>query len=182
MRLTEYDYSSDGLYFVTICVYQKECCLGRVTETGVDLSEKGKLAQRYWQEIAIQFSHTFLGEFVIMPNHIHGIIGIDNHSRDMIYHISKNKSTSDYHNTTARKGGITGQHNPMLSNHSLGKIIRWYKGRCTYEIKKQLQAPFQWQSGYYEHIIRNQQALINIENYIISNPANWHKDNNNPNP
>jgi putative transposase len=196
LRLKGYNYSSDGLYFVTICVHRNACCLGRVTENGIHLSAEGKLAEQYWQAIPSQFNHVFLGESIIMPNHIHGIIGIHKpSSSDVIHHVADNAQAPDQvihyvaantqtpdHHATSKPGGITGKHNPMLSNHSLGKIIRWYKGRCTYEIQKQLQVSFQWQSGYYEHIIRTRQALINIENYIIANPANWYKDKNNLHP
>ncbi len=88
------------------------------------------------------------------------------HGRDAINRVS----------TT--NGGITGEHNPMGKN-TLGEIIRWYKGRSTFEIRK-IYPDFQWQSRFYDHIIRTEESLYNIRNYIISNPGMWGKDRNNP--
>jgi len=78
-------------------------------------------------------------------------------------------------------GGITGKHNPMLTRNSLSKIIRWYKGRCTYEFGKMGYGNwFAWQPRFYDHIIRNSEELHKIRNYIRNNPLNWNADKNNP--
>jgi len=105
-----------------------------------------------------------------MPNHIHGIVIIENqHCRDAINGVSTDS------------GGITRAHNPMLSENSLSKIIRWYKGRCTFEVNKiQNTIHFAWQPRFYDHIIRNEKLLQKIREYIHNNPLKWGIDENNP--
>ncbi|PMB39433.1 hypothetical protein CEN47_04975, partial [Fischerella thermalis CCMEE 5319] len=77
------------------------------------------------------------------------------------------------------RGGVTGLFNPMLSKNSLSKIIRWYKGRCTFEIN-QIYQGFGWQERFHDHIIRDQFALDRIRKYIINNPINWERDREQP--
>jgi len=90
--------------------------------------------------------------------------------RDAINRVSTGSSI------TKKPGGITGKHNPMGKN-SLSQIIRWCKGRTTYEIRKKFSNPdFQWQSRFHDHIIRDEIALQNVRNYIIDNPKNWEID------
>ena len=74
VRLEGYDYSRVGLYFVTVCCWQKECLFGRVVSDTVELTEAGSLAERFWKEIPVRFPSVVLDEFVIMPNHLHGIL------------------------------------------------------------------------------------------------------------
>ncbi|MEH1910255.1 transposase [Nostoc sp.] len=77
------------------------------------------------------------------------------------------------------RGGVTGLFNPMLSKNSLSKIIRWYKGRCTFEIN-QIYQGFRWQGRFHDNIIRNEFALDKIKQYIINNPINWERDREQP--
>ena len=128
-------------------------------------SESGKLAYKYWKEIPNHFPFSRLDEFVIMPNHVHGIIVIDNHG-DAINRVS----------TISGCGGITGIRNPMFYQ-SISKIIRWYKGRCTFEINKNIGKIFQWQPRYYDHIIRDNNEMCRIQTYIQNNPDKWTEDN-----
>src|SRR3970040_2736432 len=127
-RLEEWDYSSGsgvaikregswgtafGDYFVTICTNNMECVLSRITYGKVVLTGIGNIAKRLWLEIPEHFKNVELDEFIIMPNHIHGIVIIENqHCRDAINGVS-----------TTDGGGITRAHNPMLSENSLSKII-----------------------------------------------------------
>jgi len=123
------------------------------------LSECGEIAYRLWQEIPDHFDNTRLDNFVVMPDHIHGIIIIDS---DAINRVSINNG-----------GGITGEYNPMIRQNISG-IIRWYKGRTTFESRK-IKSKFAWQGRFYDHIIRDQNALISIRKYILQNPKNWEK-------
>ena len=169
-RLEEWDYSSSGYYFVTICTNNMECVLSRITDGKVVLTGIGNIAKRHWLEIPEHFKNVELDEFIIMPNHMHGIVIIENqHCRDAINGVSTDG------------GGITRAHNPMLSENSLSKIIRWYKGRCTFEINKiQNTIHFAWQPRFYDHIIRNEKLLQKIREYIHNNPLKWDIDENNP--
>lgn len=110
-----------------------------------------------------------LDEYIIMPNHLDGILVIENQSRDAINRVSTDK------------GGITKSHNPMLSENSLSNIMRWYKARSTFEINKMRgKLRFTWQSRFYDHVIRNEESLLKIREYIHRNPLKWDIDENNP--
>tara|TARA_R110002126_G_scaffold185155_1_gene333657 strand:+ start:11103 stop:11807 length:705 start_codon:yes stop_codon:yes gene_type:complete len=99
-------------------------------------------------------------------------------STDAINRVRTDGNKNENKNEINRKkpGGITGKKNPMLSEGNLGRIIRWYKGRCSYEIRKSCNLGFGWHSRFYDHIIRNEKALNTIRNYILKNPENWDKD------
>lgn len=185
VRLKGYDYSSEGLYFVTICTRDKESFFGKILQNEILLSGLGEITDKIWNDIPDQFTNLFLGEYVIMPNHVHGIIGIENDfDRDAINRVSTinrdRVSAINHVSTKQNPGGITGKHNPMLTQNSLGKVIRWFKGRSTFEINKKFPVmEFGWQSRFYDHIIRDQRSLCKIENYILENSENWetHKEN-----
>jgi putative transposase len=165
-RLKGYDYSSPGEYFVTICTQGLECVFGEITGDEIQFNEYGSIAKRNWEKLSQQYSHLQLDEFIIMPNHVHGIIILceNNHRRDAINRVST--------------GGITKTHNPMLARDSLSNIIRQYKSRVSYEIHK-IQPDFAWQPRFYERIIRDEKELNNIRNYIVNNPAKWSCDEEN---
>ena len=129
------------------------------------LSEMGMIANQYWHEIPDHFPSVELDAFVVMPNHVHGI----------------NKITD----VETPKLGVSTTNNKK-NNPTLGIIINQYKRICTITIKKQ-GLHFAWQPRYYDHIIRNENELNRIREYIIRNPINWEKDDNyfnsaNPNP
>lgn len=164
IRLQSWDYGSDAAYFVTICTKDRQHFFGQITYSPESLAEMrltpiGQLAQQYWQEIPQQFPFAQLKAFVIMPDHMHGIIIIEGASTDAINRVCTGA------------GGITGAKNPMLSQN-LSRIIRWYKGRTTYESRK-TNPNFTWQPRFYEHIIRDDRAFKNIANYIYNNPKKW---------
>ncbi|MBT3839680.1 MAG: hypothetical protein HOM78_11075 [Candidatus Marinimicrobia bacterium] len=178
-RLKHWDYANPGLYFVTICSKNIVSWFGDIRNDKMQLVEIGKIVQEIWCKIPSHFENVELDEFIIMPNHIHGIIEIKyNTRRDAINRVStsvtdKNKTI----NRVSTTGGITGKNNPMISKNSLSKIIRCYKGRCTYEIHK-FNPKFAWQPRFYDHVIRNELSLEKIQNYIQQNPINWKKDQN----
>ncbi|XLQ20227.1 MAG: transposase [Candidatus Moraniibacteriota bacterium] len=182
LRIQGYDYSQNGAYFVTICTKDKINYFGKIKNGEMVLSDIGNIVQKYWQEISNQFSFVQLDEFVIMPNHVHGIIIINmdvgentTGCRDAINRVSTNN------------GGVTGKNNPMMHN-SISRFIRWYKGRCTFEIKKlhknamnrvSTNHDFAWQSRFYDRIIRDDVELNKIREYIQINPREWDYDKDN---
>jgi len=172
-RLQNWDYSDNGYYFVTICTKERKHYFGEIINNEMNLSEIGKITQKYWFEIPSYFPFVELDEFVVMPNHIHGIVIINDRCnsvrRDVINHVS----TDDVNKN------IFSKKSPM-KKHSLGEIIRWYKGRTTFEIRKQ-QINFFWQPRFYDHIIRNEYNLNRIRQYIRDNTINWNVDRNNLN-
>ena len=158
IRLKGYDYSSPGEYFVTVCTYNHGCLFGNIIDENMRLSEIGRIAEQCWKELPAKFINVILDEYIIMPNHIHGII-IINECRDLINQIP----TKNF---------------PLMQNPkiTLGKILRNFKARTSKCIHDSGYTEFQWQSRFYEHIIRNDKELNNIRDYIINNPIKWSFD------
>ena len=200
-RAPWWDYANDGAYFVTICTAHRECCFGDVADGKMHFSTLGQIANNIWEEIPRQFPYAELGEYQVMPNHVHGIIVINGNSgRDAINRVStpRNAETNapiakttasiaetdasiaetDASNADETPGGITGNNNPML-NDNLSRILRWYKGRVTFECH-QTDAKFGWQERFYDIIIRDTASYHRISEYIINNPAKWDTDKFNP--
>jgi len=202
-RLSGYDYSQNGAYFITIVTQQFEHFFGEIVDDEMILNEMGEIAQKYWNEIPRHFPFIRLDEMVVMPNHIHGILWIENddvpvgtdgageYGTEKCKHIPctdaiNRVSTTD---TPKKNGGITGKNNPMFYDN-ISRVIRWYKGRCSFEIHKinkisvqtRLIASlpdFGWQPRFYDRIIRNENEMNRIRQYIIDNPKMWHRDRNN---
>ncbi len=179
--------------FITICTREKERYFGDIVDGGMVLSDIGKIVQKYWNEIPNYFPFAKLESNVIMPNHIHGILIIDksdqmansgemgnsDRCRDAINRVSTDSKLEVKFQLEAKSesktiGGITGLKNPILYDN-IPRIIRWYKGRCTFEIHK-IKRAFAWQPRYHDHIIRNEEEFQRITNYIKTNPENWEKD------
>ena len=186
-RAPWWDYANDGAYFVTICTAHRECCFGDVADGKMHFSTLGQIANNIWEEIPRQFPYAELGEYQVMPNHVHGIIVINGNSgRDAINRVSTPRiaeTDASIAETTASNadetpGGITGNNNPML-NDNLSRILRWYKGRVTFECH-QTDAKFGWQERFYDIIIRDTASYHRISEYIINNPAKWDTDKFNP--
>lgn len=164
-RLQGYDYGQKGAYFITICTHERINYFGEIVNDEMQLNELGQMAEKYWWEIPVHFSFIELGEFVVMPNHVHGILIIDKTENDVETRLIASLPNS---------GGITGPHNPMFHDN-ISRIIRWYKGRCSFEIRK-IHADFAWQTRFHDHIIRNRKSFEIIERYIVTNPKNWKED------
>lgn len=185
-RLPAWNYANNGVYFLTICTKGKECFFGEVVQGEMQLSQVGELARRLWGEIPHQFSNCDIDVFCVMPNHIHGILILNQAQMELVNSEGGVMNSDDgkenamniqedaIHRVSTR-GGVTGLFNPMLSKNSVSKIVRWYKGRCTFEINR-IYEGFGWQERFYDEIIRNQFALDKIRQYIIDNPINWERD------
>lgn len=196
IRLPKHDYSEPGMYSVTMCVRERRTMLGEVTRNGVVLSEIGEIVRKCWLEIPTHFPNSDLDEFVVMPNHFHGIlilkdvlVGVQWPSgKDLV--AEGNRSGKGFiHETPTRKGLInqTATKNelsgwPLMKDRgvTLGKIIRAFKAKSSKVIHDSGYAQFAWQRNYYEHIIRDGQDLDRIRRYILDNPANWTNDDNFP--
>ena len=142
IRLKNHDYSSNGIYFVTICIHEKKALFGNIKNEAVICNSSGEIAKNIWDMIPEKFSGVKIDSFVIMPNHIHGILVFEKQED---------------------------------SFRTIGDIIRWYKGRCTFEIRKNC-SHFSWQRNYYERIIRNEKSLDIAREYIEANPYKWTDD------
>lgn len=171
IRLKGYDYSSSGMYFVTICTQDKLCLFGEVIDSEMVLNDFGKIAYNEWNKTLELRSNIELGEFIIMPNHMHGIIIINTPTPIVGANcIRPNKSDDNQ----------TGVCNTPLqpSIQTLGSIISGYKSAVARQTNNSnvVTKPKIWQRNYYEHIIRNEKSYNNITDYIASNPINWQSD------
>lgn len=170
IRLSNYDYSQKGSYFLTLVTQDRLHLFGKIEEGKMILNSVGKIVEEEWKKTLELRSNITLGEFIIMPDHMHMIITI--HSQ------IKSITTEEWIYS-----------NPKSPSHTIGAIIRGFKGASTKKINLFLNStgelPFAtttefyknkiFQRNYYEHIIRNQQDFNRIEKYILDNPKNWKK-------
>ncbi|MBT4485190.1 MAG: hypothetical protein HOC71_16110 [Candidatus Latescibacteria bacterium] len=173
-RLKEWDYSRNGYYFVTMCVKNRESVFGQFEHGEMILSDMGNIAEQCWREIPVHFPFVKLDEFVIMPNHVHGIIIIDNNVVETQNLASLHASLPRHSFSRHRKPNKFG---PQSKN--LASIIRGFK----IGVKKWAtinHIHLEWQSRFYDRIIRDEKELLNIRNYIIINPIRWDDDKENP--
>lgn len=200
IRLKGYDYTQPGAYFVTFCSYRRDELFGEVINAEMRLSALGEIAREEWfrsSEIRKEI-RLFEDEFIVMPNHGHGIIwiveiavGVDG--------VRANEADADGINPNNgiqlnRERAHTMRSNPTLSNpeepdarraslrrvpRSLGSFIAGFKASVTSRAKNELKMTGIWQRNYYDHIIRNDSELNNIRSYILNNPLNWQLDRDN---
>ena len=176
IRLPGHDYASPGAYFATLCVQGGECLLGEVVDGEMRLSEWGQIASDYWLRIPQHFDHVKLDGWVVMPNHLHGIIVIVSGGEASP---RRSFSTDDLTSVGAepQDKDIAGDASPLPSG-SLGAIVGNYKSVSTRRINRLRGTPGLrfWQRNYWEHVIRDEQSLNRIREYIQNNPARWAED------
>ncbi|EPH14030.1 hypothetical protein HX057_08420 [Myroides odoratimimus] len=154
-RVQWWDYSNNGTYFITICTKDRINYFGTIQQEEIILSPLGHSVLKCWNNIPLYHPYVILDAFIIMPNHIHGIL-----------HINNSNTFND--NSTLKK-------ECKVTSGSLGSIIRGFK----VGVKKDaytLNIPFFWQPRYHDHIIRTAESYIKIANYIIMNPITWKQD------
>jgi REP element-mobilizing transposase RayT len=155
-RLPQYDYGKAGFYFVTICTHDRLSFFGDVVNENPDLSAIGHIAHDCWLAIPQHHTHVALDAFVIMPNHVHGLIQIVNPvpAADPV------------------RQRVGNQFGP-LQKGSLPAIVQSYKAAVTRQCRQQGHEHFKWQPRYYEHIVRQDGSLDRIRQYIVDNPRKW---------
>lgn len=182
-RLQGWDYADPGYYFVTICVKNFAMAFGCISDGTMDVNRAGKIVEQLWREIADWYPQVRLDQYIVMPNHIHGIIQIlsgNPQCTDAIHGVSEtgnalNGACTNNADTSKMAGAVSVDRNPM-TRLSLSTIIRRFKGRVTHDIRRHLNSDFAWQPRFHDHIIRNEQDLRRIREYIENNPRNWDKD------
>lgn len=170
-RLQDYDYSGGGWYFITICVKNREELFGKIENGEMILNEHGKIATQQWQWLANQYDYLTLEEFVVMPNHIHGIMLIDpdrcsDKSRPVATDSQNKRPVATSANLTAKK------------IKSLSELIGAFKTTSSKLIHRGGLKDFSWQRSFYDHIIRDEKDFANIIEYIQNNPLQWAFDRN----
>lgn len=165
-RLVGYDYRQEGLYFITICTKDMEHFFGEVCNGEVQLSAAGIIAQQNWLAIPEINTHTWLHEFVVMPNHVHGIVEITEafSGEVVIPAVSSLSNKNPYMASISPKTG------------SISRIISRYKAACTSMIRSLGIPAFTWQARFHDHIIRTPQSHARISQYILHNPQRWAED------
>jgi REP element-mobilizing transposase RayT len=189
VRLKGFDYSSSGKFFLTICILNRECLFGDIRDGKMILSATGKIVHNEWLHTTKVRPGIELDAFVIMPNHLHGIISIQGRRgvpaaqiiRFSGYDLSaplgveRPVDVNDENESRA-----TQRVAPTLKPNTIGAIIGQFKSISTKSIRESALLGFYWQRNYYEHIIRNGSELDQIRKYILENPANWNEDQDNP--
>ncbi len=166
IRLPGYDYSQPGAYFVTICTHDRQCLFGNIENNLMNLNPYGEIVQSCWKDIPLHYPEVTNDVFVVMPNHVHGIIFIH-----------------DVNTDTSGQAGRSGSKPDPTGRQPLSEIVRAFK---TYSARKinedrQSQGTPIWQRSYYEHIIQGEIEYSQIGEYIIYNPSQWKMDSENPN-
>jgi putative transposase len=172
IRLQGYDYSQNGAYYVTICTHGRECLFGEIVDGTMRLNEWGSIAQAEWLQTPIIRPYVDLDEFVVMPNHFHGIIVLDEGLKP-----NKGRAWQRHAPTPPRQAAFG---KPVAG--SLSSIVGAFKAVVTRRINVLRDTPSGplWQRNFYDEIIRNEKMLNNIREYVQFNPARWSEDNDNP--
>ena len=154
IKLHTYDYTQQGAYFVTICTYEKQSLFGNIAGSSMQLNPHGEIVTSCWKDIPLHYPEVSVEVFVVMPNHFHGIVVIDNVE------------------------GRSGSKPDPTRKHPLFEIVRAFKtysSRKINELRNSQGTPV-WQRSYYEHVIRSEKEYQQISEYILFNPAKWETD------
>ncbi len=158
IRLKDYDYSRPGAYFVTICTHNRECLFGEISKSHMVLNKNGEIVNEEWTKSPDIRTEIRLDSFVVMPNHFHGIVYIED--------------------TRANSRSPLQQSRVGMGSETLSSMIAGFKSAVTKQIKQINTNSLStvWQRNYYEHIIRDESELDQIREYIANNPLKWQED------
>ena len=164
IRLKGYDYSSAGAYFITLCTHHRECIFGEIMDGAMHLNPYGLIVASAWKQSSVIRQEIELDEWVVMPNHVHGIVVITHNS-------------SGVPDIAGANGRLPPPISPMKPR-SISSFMAGFKSFTTKRINILRDTPGNvvWQRNYYERIIRDERALNNIRRYIQMNPINWELD------
>ena len=192
IRLKGYDYSQAGLYFITICVQDRECLFGKIVDGEMILNDAGKMADNEWMKIPERFTNVQLHEYVVMPNHFHAIMQIVGATLVVAQNdtVAQNTDEQNIPNDTVAQNDKPvsdeqGQPQGIAPTKpkTVGDMVGAFQSIVTVEyIRGVKQLGWQsfngklWQRNYWEHIIRDEQSYQRISEYIINNPKNWKGD------
>lgn len=164
LRMPGYDYSQAGAYFLTICTQDRKCLFGLIRDGEMHLNPAGRIVEKWWIKLSENLPTLRTDVFIVMPNHLHGIITI-----------------------VGADVGADPCVGPKIQAVSIPKVVQWFKTMSTNEYLRGVKAlgwdPVKgrlWQRNYYEHVIRDETSLYRITEYITTNPLRWHMDRENP--
>ena len=155
-RLRGYDYARGGYYFVTVCTHNRAEWFGRIENGNMTPNEYGNIVSSCWDDLLSHYANVKLDEFVVMPNHVHGIIVIENNVGNGL--------------------------KPFPTQHGLSEIMRGFKTFSSRRINETINngIKFHWQKSFYDKIVRDEKSLDDIRKYIRENPFKWESDSENP--
>ena len=159
IRLRGYDYSTPGAYFITACTHNRLLLFGRVVDGKVEANRIGAVVEDCWSKLPDHYDHVAIDAFILMPNHIHGVITIVG---------------------AGLKPALPATIDPK--RHGVPEIVRAFKtfsARRINQMRASTGAPV-WQRGFYDHVIRGEDELDRVRTYIMDNPRRWHEDADNP--
>jgi len=201
IRLKGYDYSQAGLYFITICCQDRACLFGKIIVGAslvdaqntvgqpqgigltIILNDAGKMIETEWLSLPNRFKNIQLHEYIVMPNHFHGILQIISNAVGATLVVAQNEPVAQNDNEMDNDKGRTQGHAPT-TDKTIGDMMDAFKSITTVEyirgVKNMVWQPFNgklWQRNFHEHIIRNEKSYQTISEYIINNPSQWNNDN-----
>ena len=177
IRLKGYDYSQQGLYFITVCCQDRACLFGDISNGEMVLNDAGKMISTEWLALKKRFPNIELHEYIVMPNHFHGILEIVGaslvgvHNNDYPYVNPNDNNTNGQPQGIAPTKKTVGDMMDAFKSITSVEYIRGVKTHNWKRFNKKL-----WQRNYWEHIIRNDKSLDRIAAYIINNPQRWSAD------
>ena len=174
-RLQNWDYRWNGAYFVTICTQNREFYFGNIVNGNMELSGIGIIADILWHEIKNHAKNVELDAFVVMPNHIHGILILNRNSTIGITGLMREMTINTYSPPPYKPKTIGQKRFQNIGKNSVSSIMGSYKSAVTKHARR-LGFDFAWQLRFYDHIIRNEQEYKRIQDYIVNNPHNWNND------
>lgn len=170
IRLQGYDYSQAGAYFITVCTHNRVPLFGEIVDGVMVLNTAGQIVEKCWCAIPEHFPQVTLDEFVVMPNHVHGIITVG----------ANNHLPQHYLPLPSDETPIQSNEPPRPLQHgtsrTIGSMVRGFKIGVTRWFRANTDIHAVWQRNYYEHIIRNEDAYLAIAEYIQTNPQRWETD------
>ena len=186
IRLQGYDYSGAGAYFVTICTQNRLCVFGEIAKGQMRLNDMGRVVQTVWNDIPKHFPNVELDSFIVMPDHVHGIIVLVGATHIVGMAPVGTTSVGATHVGATHASPLLQQRVPNPRGpgcRSIASIVGSFKSAATKRINEMRGMPGGklWQRNYYEHIIRNDESLHRIREYIANNPLQWELDRENPN-
>jgi len=182
IRLKGWDYGSLGYYFITICTQNREYLFGNITNGNMALNDIGRIVEKCWQDIPAHFPHADLDEFIVMPNHFHGILVIKG-SVGAYKHTPQRSDQSVQSRAniySPLRKDISDGSTLRSPSKTVGSVIRGFKIGVSQWVHKNTEIFSVWQRNYYEHIVRNEKELDQTRQYIRDNPFAWPQDEENP--
>ena len=174
IRLQGYDYSQAGLYFITVCTHNRVPLFGEIADGVMALNTAGQIVEKCWCAIPEHFPQVTLDEFVVMPNHVHGIITIG--TTVGANDVGANNHLPLQSNETSTQSNGIPRPLPHGTSRTIGSIVRGFKIGVTQWFRANTDIHAVWQRNYYEHIIRNEGVYLKIAEYIQTNPQRWEED------